>query len=97
MKRPVHEVVAGILKYGPSRVMINDAGEATTPHMAGKFYDIRPTIIFIRDDEWSLGAPAEFEERAYNTWKGGWVGYIRKPGTHMKPMEDYQNEESDND
>lgn len=92
MNRPSHEVVADIMKHGPNRVVINSAGEALSSFRAKEFYGVTSDIIFIRDDEWSLGAPFEFEEVAYDIWADKWVGYLCRPGTHMRSMEDYQHE-----
>lgn len=59
------------------RVVINASGEATTPSVAQREHGITPTIIFVRDDGWSLGAPAAFEEVARSLWRNEWVKEIR--------------------
>ena len=90
--RAPSDVVAEIMKHGPRRVMINAAGEALSSERARNIYGTTPDIIFIRDDEWSLGAPFEFEGIAYKMWQDMWVGYLCRPGTHMRTMEEYPYE-----
>lgn len=61
---------------GPNRVVINLEGEATSPSRAAQ-KGIYPEVIFIREDGWSLGAPAHLEEAARQLWPDEWVGMIK--------------------
>ncbi len=59
----------------PFRVVINDQGYAVSPEEA-KADGVIPDIIFIRDDGWSLGAPALLTDVAESLWKDKWVAVI---------------------
>ena len=59
------------LAHGPDRVVINGSGEAVAPHRAPKF-----DIVFVRDDGWSLGAPAALAKTAESLWADQWVGVL---------------------
>ena len=71
-------VLREIQDHGPTRVVINLHGEATTPRRALDDHDVEPTVIYIRDDGWSLGAPEAFEQVAANMWRDEWVAVLRK-------------------
>lgn len=64
------------MTHGPNRVIINIHGEATTPARAAK-KGIRPEVIFIRKDGWSLGAPRKWAYIAENMWKDEWIGVMK--------------------
>lgn len=68
-----------ICKNGPSRVIINSEGEATTPRQARENYQIVPDIIFIRKDGWSLGARKEHARIAAEMWKDEWLYFLIRP------------------
>lgn len=82
---------------GPRRVMVNGELDATTPERARRDYGVRPDIIFIRKDGWSLGAPRALEAKARSTWETEWIGvmvghnvvtyadYMRRPGPATAP------------
>lgn len=89
----IQEMAQYIMERGPHRVLINSAGEARPSRIAREHHDIHPTIIFLRDDGWSLAAPAEFEATAYNMWKDKWVGFIRKPENFAQPIDEYVDRE----
>ena len=65
--------VRKILNDGPTRVMVRSDGKATSPSVAKKQHNVTPDVIFVRDDNWSLGAPNELKQVAYETWKNQWV------------------------
>ena len=61
----------------PSRVVINKHGEAVS-YREAKAKGFTPETIFVRDDGWSLGAPAGLIEVAESIWKDKWVTVIWK-------------------
>jgi hypothetical protein len=64
--------------YGPNRVVINKEGEAYSPNTAEKMDGVTPTIIFVRDDGWSLGAPDKLWWTAMSMWYHHWTHVIVK-------------------
>lgn len=70
----------------PSRVIIgvSGAGVRPTPALMEKV-----TIVFIRNDGWSLAAPARLERAAYNIWKDCWSSFVRWPETQTRPISEY--------
>lgn len=70
--------VEELAKDGPVRVMVNKDGEATSPERAKQDYHVKPDVIYIRDDGWSLGAPFELIDVAEKTWRGYWVAFMRR-------------------
>jgi hypothetical protein len=70
-----------IMESGPSRVLINASGEATTSRRAREEHHIHPVIVFIRDDGWSLAAPQELIDVAEKLWSDHWIGVIVRPST----------------
>ena len=57
------------------RVVINGHGEALPPRRALEM-DIIPTVLFVRNDGWVLGAPTELSEVAESLWKGEWSAKV---------------------
>jgi hypothetical protein len=39
--------------------------------------EIKPETVFIRDDGWTLAAPADLEAAARKQWPGQWIAVIR--------------------
>lgn len=74
----LERLVQEIRERGPRRVVIDIRGEAVTPFSA-KERGITPAVVFIRNDGWSLGAPAEFEGAAEEMCLNDWVAVTRKP------------------
>lgn len=68
-----------ILKEGPTRVVVNEGGNAVPPEQAKSEFGLVPTVIFLRNDGWSLGAPRHLEGTAKKLWKGSWIGIARAP------------------
>jgi hypothetical protein len=68
--------IARVLQYGPDRVVVGQSGEATTPQRAREEYRVVPTVIFIRKDGWSLGAPEQFRRVAASLWTDEWVAKL---------------------
>lgn len=67
-----------ILFGGFDRVVINEEGEAVSPERALAM-GIKPTVGFLRDDGWSLGAPHHLEMVAFKLWVGQWTHKIERP------------------
>lgn len=88
-KARLPQLSAEILHRGPDRVVINESGEATTSRRAREDYGILPDVIFIRNDGWSLGAPAHLERVAYEMHQGEWVGYMRTPFVVERMISEY--------
>ncbi len=64
---------------GPERVVYGYDGQATSAKRAREHFGVVPSIVFIRDDGWTVGAPEAFEVVAYNLWPDKWTWYYR-PG-----------------
>jgi len=69
-------IIAKIVEVGPSRVVINAEGEATTPERALHDYGVKPAVIYIRNDTWSLGAPRKYDAVAQSMWKDEWIAVV---------------------
>ena len=67
------ELSAILAEKGPTRILINESGEAVAPDKIGNEHI--PTIIFIREDGWSVGAAAHLELAAFSLWKDDWVAF----------------------
>ena len=72
----------------PRRVLCGDSS-ALPPRMAQSRYQVVPDIVFIRDDNWTLGANEENEHHAYALWKDQWSHYQRQ-GEPIKPISQYE-------
>lgn len=68
-----------VLRHGPTRVMVDAQGLAVSPESARTRHGVTPGIVFIRDDGWSLGSPAQFESRAAALYADHWIGVLRLP------------------
>ena len=75
-QKVLESIVNGLRRTGPFRVMI-DEHEAVPSARAEREHGIRPDVVFIRDDGWSLGAPAHLESAARALWEGSWVAVVR--------------------
>jgi len=87
MHGEIFKALVNIAYNGPTRVVVSGDGEAKPPLKAKREDDIEPDIIFIRDDGWSLGAPAVFKEVADGMCAGDWVCVIYKPFPRMDGQE----------
>jgi len=70
----INEVKNKILRCGPDRVVVDVEGTAMSCKRAAE-RGIFADAIFIREDGWSLGTPAEFAEVAYSLWPREWVWF----------------------
>ena len=72
----IQAAASRILRNGPTRVVTNNEGNATTPALAG----IDPDVIFIRYDGdgrfWSLGAADKHYDAAFDSWAEDWVAAL---------------------
>jgi len=66
-------VVKQIVKDGPKRVVINRAGEATTKEEGFRILGIKPTIIYIRNDGWSIGCTPDLDVITNHMWQDEWA------------------------
>lgn len=64
-----------IKKSGPARVMVEE-DYAVSYQRALADYQVVPTVVFIRDDDWSLGAPDGMIEFARLIWEREWVAVL---------------------
>ena len=68
-----------VMRRGPDRVVISEEGEMVHWKVARDNHGIFPDVVFIRNDGWTLGAPAPLEDVARKLWEHDWLGLIRKP------------------
>jgi hypothetical protein len=85
----LREATKKFLRFGVTRVMISES-EAVPPIKARKHYGIEPTVIFIRNDGWTLGAPDDLIMPAYNTWPEDWRFFIKRPSTRLQPISEFK-------
>lgn len=86
----IHEVTKNIMANGPTRVLITRQGDAYPSKRAREQYGVEPDIIFIRNDGWSLAAPAYLEREAFDLWPDFWTHFIRKPQRFAHPISEYK-------
>ncbi len=67
--------VRAVQGNGPTRVVIDDEGEAVPARRADAM-GITPSVVFVRSDGWTLGAPDGLVERAYRLWESRWVAVV---------------------
>ena len=79
MQIPIDTISADILdavkELGPHRVIVDDEGSAISYRRALAKH-IVPTVIFIRDDGWSLGAPDRLVKVARETYPDAWIAVL---------------------
>lgn len=79
----VQAAVGKIIAEGPTRVVVNEGGTAVPPNVAAELYQVKPDVIFIREDGWSFGAPHHLEEVAVKMWEGDWVAFMQDDGSDV--------------
>ena len=72
------------------RVVVNDEGFAVRPAEAFEHYGVISRIIFVRDDGFAVGAPAEFADAAYRLWAGSWREFKVWPDYAPRPISEYK-------
>lgn len=80
-------IVEAVKEYGPSRVMV-EKDYAIPSHKAEK-RGIKATVVFIRNDGWTLGAPVHYEKNAFETWSDHWTHFAKLPDGVATPIEEY--------
>ena len=70
------------------RVVVNREGEAWSFSRAFE-RGIKPDVIFIRNDGWTLGAPSSLEDVAFDLWKKDWTHFARAGKWEVTPIENY--------
>lgn len=69
------QAVLRVLQEGPDRVLVNAEGEAVSSARARE-RSVRPTVLFVRDDGWSLGTPEQYRGVAEKLWHDHWVAKL---------------------
>lgn len=64
------DFAAAVMRDGPARIVTQSGGTAAPPDPL--FY--LPSVVFIRDDGWSLAAPLGLEQTAHDIWANRWIG-----------------------
>ncbi len=77
MNLSIEDLLERIATVGPDRVMVNE-NEAVSAARARE-RGIVSDVVFVRDDGWTLGAPARLEDAACRQWIGDWVYVTRRP------------------
>ena len=72
----LNAMVEHVIAHGPTRVVVDEEGSATTPERALEQYRVEPDVVFVRNDGWSLGAPKEFQDVAKKMWEDKWVAFM---------------------
>lgn len=72
------DAIADIRKNGPVRVLVDDQETCVPPRIAMRDHKVQVDIIFVRQDNWSLGAPKVLTLDAYDLWRYDWIGFIEK-------------------
>lgn len=67
-----------VQERGPDRVLVGASGEALPSARALELFGLVPSVVFIRNDGWTLGAPSELERAAYLLWAGEWVAKMER-------------------
>jgi hypothetical protein len=77
--------------FNPDRVVINSAGDAKPSNIARSHYGIKPVIIFLRNDGWTLAAGKNHISLAYRLWAGEWTHFVEAPDTEWRPIEEFRS------
>lgn len=91
--------LAKVLKYNGlseicDRVVTDCTGYMLAPWRASDIYQANPDIVFIRDDGFTLGAPTELENVAFNVSCGQWVAFARYGDLKPRPIGEYYFEQA---
>jgi len=70
------------------RVLINKKGTAVTPARAEEL-GIKVDIIFIRDDNYVLGAPKNLSDEACKLWRDDWTHFYNPKEGIIRPIGEY--------
>ncbi|RLC88685.1 MAG: hypothetical protein DRJ03_02070 [Chloroflexi bacterium] len=83
------EMKEKVMERGPTRVVINEEGEATTP-MRALAQRVSVDVIYLRKDGWSLGAPQKLSMVARRLWDGDWVGRLHRIGADVRDPDSWE-------
>jgi len=89
-KRALEMVCEYVSNHGPDRVMVEPAGESVPLGQAMEKHNIVPSVIFVRNDGWSLGAPAELERLAEAMYPELWIAILRRGMKNRWEIEPYE-------
>lgn len=84
----IYRTAAEVMKRGPDRVLVS-SDCAVSPKSALMQYRIRPDVVFIRDDGWTLGAPAGLADKAFKLWAGSYVAFMIRPEEKPRPITEF--------
>ena len=73
----------------PHKVIVDKDGQALPPQRAVRFHDVRPAVVFIRKDGWTLGAPVWLIDVALQLWKDEWAAVYRVVAKQLLTYEDW--------
>ena len=76
-------------RYLACRVVVDDRGTALPSKQTFFECGIKPDVIFLRSDGWTLGAPKELERVAYDQWPNDWTHFARRPFKRWIPIAKY--------
>lgn len=72
--------MATLDRIAPVRVMYNALAATSLAH-AVRDFEVNPdeiSVIYVRNDAWTLAAPAKYEEEARLMWSAEWIGLWRR-------------------
>jgi hypothetical protein len=75
--RTLEMICEYIAAHGPERVLTNAEGSAVPLRQALE-NNIKPDVILVRNDGWSIGAKAELERPATNLYLDDWIAVMRR-------------------
>lgn len=75
--------------FRPTRVIVDSDGMGVPSSRAFTEYKVAPDVIFIREDNWSLGAPSEFESVAFKMWEDYWTHFAYIKTGRWLPITEY--------
>lgn len=73
--KAINHIKNQVLASGPTRVLVDSDGTSVSLKDAER-QNIKPDLIYIRDDAWSLGVPKKLEAQAKLLWFGHWVAKV---------------------
>lgn len=76
-------------------VVVNDQGH-TKRLPEAMASGIEPSILFIRKDNWVLGAPEEYAQTAYELWEDEWTHFFRFPDNTPHPIQEWDSSDDTN-
>lgn len=71
-RRVIQQALESCTRQGPTRVMVGPEDYAVTSDEASA-RGVKPVVVFVREDGWTLGAPADLVRRARALWADQWV------------------------